>query len=106
MICLSFLLLLLGATSKKIIDKPIIFNKERDQLTLEYLSSHYGLVQDLPTIIPKMIVLHWTEISTSQKYFEAFYSVKLPDWRSEIKSSSSLIVSSQFLVDQDDTIYR
>jgi N-acetyl-anhydromuramyl-L-alanine amidase AmpD len=63
-------------------------------------------VQDLPTIIPKMIVLHWTEIPTLQKSFEAFYNVKLPDWRSEIKSSSSLNVSSQFLVDQDGTIYR
>jgi len=105
-ICVSFLLLFPGATSKKIIDKPIIFNEERNQLTLEYLSNHYGLVQDLPTIIPKMIVLHWTEIPTLQKSFEAFYNVKLPDWRSEIKSSSSLNVSSQFLVDQDGTIYR
>lgn len=106
MICLSFLLLLSGATSLKIIDKPISFNEERNRLTIEYLSNHYGLVQDSPTIIPRMIVLHWTEIPTLQKSFEAFYNVKLPNWRSEIKSSSSLNVSSQFLVDQDGVIYR
>ena len=106
MVCVSFLLLLPGVTSKKIIDKPIVFNEERSQLTLEYLSNHYGLEQESPTIIPKMIVLHWTEIPTLQKSFEAFYNPKLPDFRSEIKSSSSLNVSSQFLVDQDGTIYR
>lgn len=105
-ISISFLLLLPCVTSKKIIDKPIVFNEERNQLTLEYLSNHYGLVQESPTIIPKIIVLHWTEIPTLQKSFEAFYNAKLPDWRSEIKSSSGLNVSSQFLVDQDGTIYR
>lgn len=92
--------------SLKIIDKPIVFNEERNQLTLEYLSNHYGLEQESPTIIPKMIVLHWTDIPTLEKSFEAFYNVKLPDWRSEIKNYSSLNVSSQFLVDQDGTIYR
>lgn len=104
-VCISFLLLLPCVTSKKIIDKPIVFNEERNQLTLEYLSNHYGLVQESPTIIPKIIVLHWTEIPTLQKSFEAFYNTKLPDWRSEIKSSSGLNVSSQFLVDLDGTIY-
>lgn len=105
-VCISFLLLLPSVTSKKIIDKPIVFNEERNRLTLEYLSNHYGFVQESPTIIPKIIVLHWTEIPTLQKSFEAFYDTKLPDWRSEIKSSSGLNVSSQFLVDQDGTVYR
>jgi len=106
LVCISFLLLLSCAASKKIIDKPIVFDEERNQLTLEYLSNHYGLVQETHAITPKMIVLHWTEIPTLQKSFEAFYNTKLPDFRSEIKSSSGLNVSSQFLVDQDGTIYR
>ncbi|MBE0424084.1 MAG: N-acetylmuramoyl-L-alanine amidase, partial [Lutibacter sp.] len=106
LVCISFLLLLSCAASKKIIDKPIVFDEERNQLTLEYLSNHYKLVQEAPAITPKIIVLHWTAIPTLQKSFEAFYNTKLPDFRSEIKSSSGLNVSSQFLVDQDGTIYR
>lgn len=105
-VCISFLLLMSCSTSKKIVYKPITFDKERNQLTLEYLSSRYGLEQESPSITPKMIVLHWTAIPTLQKSFEAFYNPKLPDFRSEIKSSSGLNVSSQFLVDQDGTIYR
>jgi len=92
--------------SNKIIDKPIIFNEERNQLTLEYLSSHYDLIQDKPSITPKIIVLHWTQIPTLEKSFNAFKNVLLPNSRTGIKSASNLNVSSQFLVDLDGTIYR
>ncbi len=87
-------------------DKPIIFNEERKQLTLEYLSDRYGLEQKLPVIDPKMIVLHWTVIPTLEASFEAFEKPKLPNWRPDIENVSGLNVSSHFLVDQDGTIYR
>jgi N-acetyl-anhydromuramyl-L-alanine amidase AmpD len=104
--CISFLLLLSCNSSKKIVDKPIIFDEERIQLTLDYLSDRYGLQKEAPTIIPKMIVLHGTYIPTLQKSFDAFNNSNLPEWRPDIKSASGLNVSSQFLVDQDGTIYR
>ena len=91
---------------EKIIDKPILFDKERKELSLEYLENRYGLVQDTPTIVPKVIVLHWTAFSTLEESFNAFNSSKLPNWRPDIKSVSGLNVSSQFLVDRDGTIYR
>lgn len=91
--------------SIKIIDKPIIFNEKRTQLTQEYLSTRYNLAQDSPTIIPKMIVLHWTAIPTLQQSFQAFYKPELSK-RPDISNASSLNVSSHFLVDQDGTIYR
>lgn len=91
---------------REIMDKPIIFNKERKELTLEYMSDRYGLIQDEPNIVPKMIVLHWTVIPTLEKSYQAFEQPTLPDWRPEISSASGLNVSSQFLVDQDGTIYR
>jgi len=91
---------------REIIDKPIIFNEERKELTLEYMSDHYGLTQDEPFIVPKMVVLHWTVIPTLEKSYQAFESPTLPDWRPEISSASGLNVSSHFLVDQDGTIYR
>ena len=93
-------------TTKTIIEHPITFNDERKILTLEYLENRYGLDQDTPQIIPKMIVLHWTVIPTFEKSFEAFNPVSLPNWRPDIKDVSGLNVSSQFLVDRDGTIYR
>jgi N-acetyl-anhydromuramyl-L-alanine amidase AmpD len=73
---------------------------------LEYLSKRYGLEKDTPEIIPKMIVLHWTVIPTLEKSFAAFNNPSLPNWRPDIKDVSGLNVSSQFMVDQDGTIYR
>lgn len=89
-----------------IVDKPIVFNKERSQMTLDYLSDRYGLQQDIPSITPKIIVLHWTAIPTFEKSYEAFEQPRLPNWRPDIENVSGLNVSSQFLVDQDGTIYR
>ncbi len=103
-----FVLLLTFSCSKpiKILNKPIIFDQEREKLSLEYLKSHYDLIQEKPTIEPKMIVLHWTYISTLEKSFKAFENVHLPNHRAEIKSASSLNVSTHFLVDYDGTIYK
>lgn len=105
LVCISLILLSACGTSKKIVDKPIVFNEERMQLTKEYLSTRHGLEQENPTIIPRMIVLHWTVIPTMQKTFDAFNPPKLPG-RPDLATSSSLNVSSQFLVDRDGTIYR
>ena len=107
----SFLILgiwltLISCSSVKINDKPVIFDDEREKLTLEYLKTRYGLVQQTPTISPKMVVVHWTAIPTLKKSFEAFNPSKLPNWRPEIANASGLNVSAQFLVDQNGTIYR
>jgi len=90
----------------KIIDKPIIFDAERKELTLEYLENRYGLLQKEPTLTPRMIVLHWTAFSTLEASFNAFNPSKLPNWRPDIKNVSGLNVSSQFMVDRNGTIYR
>ncbi len=107
LILILFLLLYVGCKSQvEIIDKPIVFDETRKELTLEYLEEHYGLEQDAPTINPKMIVLHWTAIPTFEGSFDAFKNVELPSWRPDIENASALNVSSQFLIDQDGTIYR
>ena len=90
----------------KIIDKPIVFDENRKQLTLEYLKNRYGLIQETTEIAPKIIVLHWTVIPTLEESFEAFNPSTLPNWRPEIKDVSGLNVSSQFLVDRDGSIYQ
>ena len=53
-----------------------------------------------------MVVVHWTAIPTLDKSYNAFKDSKLPNWRPEIVNASALNVSSQFLVDQDGTVYR
>ena len=89
-----------------ITDKPIIFNQIRTELTLKYLKNHYGLVQDAPTIDPKIIVLHWTAFNTFKASFNAFNDVRLPSWRPDIENASALNVSAHFLIDRDGRIYR
>lgn len=104
-----FLLFLVVASCKvpfRVVERPITFDEQRVQLTKEYLQSRYGLNGDSIMIKPKMIVLHHTVIPTFQKTFEAFDSPTLPNWRPEIESVSGLNVSSQFVVDQDGTIYQ
>lgn len=106
---LKFLILALFlscSASRKIVDKPIVFNEERSQLTIQYLKNRYGLEQDSPSIVPRMIVLHWTAIPTFDGSFDAFLNTKLPNWRPDIESVSGLNVSTHFLVDQDGTIYN
>ena len=90
----------------KIIDRPISFDEQRIKLTLEYLASHYGIIQEYPTILPRMVVVHWTAIPTMEATFNTFNPSTLPNNRADIQSAGALNVSSQFLVDTDGTIYR
>jgi N-acetyl-anhydromuramyl-L-alanine amidase AmpD len=93
-------------TETVIVDKPIVFDEERKQLTLDYLSDRYDLEQEQPNITPKMIVLHWTVIPTFEESFEFFKNPTLASSRGDISSAGQLNVSSQFMVDRDGTIYR
>ena len=97
---------LISCKGSRIVDKPINFDQERIDLTLEYMRDRYGLEEDTPEINPRMIVIHWTEIPTFEDSFNAFKNPKLPQSRESISSASQLNVSSHFLVDQDGTIYR
>lgn len=89
-----------------IIQKPVIFDEERKALSLAYMKEHYGMTPEHPTIDPKMIVVHWTNIPTLEGSFDAFYHTRLPASRTEIKSASALNVSVPYLVDRDGQIYQ
>jgi len=99
-------LFLLSCGSSRIIDRPIQFGQDRIDLTLDYLYKRYGLKQTEPTIVPQMVVVHYTVIPTLEASFDAFNNPKLPNWRPEIANASGLNVSSQFMVDRDGSIYR
>ncbi|UCS95764.1 N-acetylmuramoyl-L-alanine amidase [Echinicola marina] len=102
-------ILVFGACSPstfRVFHKPIKFDEERRSLTIEYLEAHYGMVQEEPSIVPKMVVLHWTAIPNLERSYEAMNPVYLPGSRTGIAAASSLNVSSHYLIDRDGTIFR
>ena len=103
---LVFLLVNACSASRRIIDKPIVFDEEREQLSIEYLERRYGIRTTEPTITPRIIVLHWTAYPTLEESFDAFRDPVLPGYRSELQDMSGLNVSAHYLVDRDGTIYQ
>ncbi len=87
-------------------EKPVVFDALRKKLSVQYLKERHGIVQDSATIVPKMIVLHWTAIPTLEQSFDVMNPAVLPGARSGIAGASSLNVAAQFLVDRDGTIFR
>nr|WP_314493192.1 peptidoglycan recognition family protein [uncultured Chryseobacterium sp.] len=90
----------------KIIDKPINYSAERVRLSMEYLRDHHGLSQKSPTIVPKMIVLHYTAGGSVESNFKYFSKTHLESARNMLKKQSTLNVSSQYIVDRDGTVYQ
>ncbi len=106
-LCITALVSSAYAQEIKIIDKPIVFDSTRVSLSIEYLRERHGIKQETPTIVPKMIVLHWTAAKTFSSTFNHFNKEKLPNGdRKDIAKVSSLNTSSQFMIDRDGTIYR
>lgn len=95
-----------SSSTFRIFHKPIVFDDEREKLSIEYLQTRHGIKKDRATIQPRMVVLHWTAIPDIERTFHAFYSATLPEARKSISSASTLNVSSQFLIDRDGTIFQ
>jgi len=103
----SLVFLLLGPQAIfafSIIQKPIIFNQARVELTREYQFYHYHIRSNSIKINPKIIVLHWTTTKTLSEAFNLFNPVQLQATRFELPGH--LNVSAHFLVDRDGTIYQ
>lgn len=90
----------------KIIDSPISFSQKRIELTKQYIKEHYGLTPANISIIPKIIVLHWTAVGTYDSSFAVFNKETLEGSRPELATAGDLNVSIQFLADKDGTIHR
>ena len=80
----------------QIVDKPISWTERREQLTREYSMKHYG--KELTTIIPQMVVVHWTASDSADGVYRYFDE--------EMSNDGTLQVASHFLVDKDGTIIR
>ena len=90
----------------QIIYKPINYNSEREQISLEYLKKRHGLTQNKATIIPKMIVLHYTAGGTLKSNFSYFNNTQIENSRTFNKSQSKLNVSVHYLIDRHETIIK
>lgn len=110
LICILFILILNFSPAQQsdlnIVNKPINYSEERIRLSLDYLKDHHGLNQKSPTIVPKMIVLHYTAGGTVESNHKYFNKTHLESARNTLKKQSTLNVSSQYIVDRDGTIYQ
>ena len=90
----------------RIFEKPIIFDEDRHELSLEYMRVRHGLDSAItPSIKPTMVVVHWTAVYTLEATYDIFNPPRLRG-RQDIAGSSALNVSAHFLVDRDGTIFR
>ena len=89
-----------------IIKTPILYNADRSSLSLKYLKERHGLIQDRPTISPKIIVLHHTGGGTLKSNFNYFNQTRIEGAREMNKKQSELNVSAHYLIDRDGTIYQ
>lgn len=94
-----------GKQTRSIINRPIPFSEKRKALTLQYMKERYDISASNITIIPQLILIHWTAVGDLQRCFQAFTPATLAGGRDDI-AGSSLNVSAHFLVDRDGTIYR
>lgn len=89
----------------RIFEKPITWNEERENLSLQYMKVRHGLDQEKAVINPKIVVVHWTAVNSIESTFDIFDSPTLGG-REDLSDASNLNVSSQFLIDRDGTIFR
>ncbi|HEY0251746.1 MAG TPA: peptidoglycan recognition family protein [Kofleriaceae bacterium] len=95
-----------NADGLKIVDAPIKWSKEREQLTLEYRQHHSDPDAKDLAIEPTVIVLHYTSGSSAKATRNYFDNPTIEAERKELARAGKVNVSSHFLVDRDGTIYQ
>ena len=88
--------------SIRIIDKPIKMTTHKLELAREYAKIHYSM--DTTTIVPRIIVIHYTASDSLDSVYSYFYPEESDN--SFYQDQGEMNVCSQFLVDRDGTIYR
>ncbi len=89
-----------------IIEKRISYTLEREKLSIQYLKERHGIIQNDAHIVPKMIVLHYTDGGNVESLFNYFNNTTIEKSRTLNKKQSRLNVSAHYLVDRDGTIYH
>lgn len=84
---------------------PIVWDDEREQLTIAYRAAHQQQAPYTAQIEPQVIVLHWTAGNSFSGAFDTFNPARLAG-RAELQDAGALNVSAHFLVEQDGTIHQ
>ncbi len=84
---------------------PIVWDEEREQLTLAYRAAHQQQAPESADIQPQVIVLHWTAGESFSGAFQTFNPARLAG-REELQGAGALNVSAHFIVEQDGTIHQ
>ena len=92
-------------SSFEISDRPISFSEQRIEGTRQYISDRYNLDVDEITIVPQIIVLHWTAIDDFEATFKVFDSETLGA-RPQLTGAGNVNVAAHFLVDRDGSVFR
>jgi N-acetylmuramoyl-L-alanine amidase len=90
----------------EIVEWPIVWNEERERLTLEYRRAHSDPGAQDVTIEPRVIVLHYTGGNSAKATRRYFDRVRIEEARAALKQGGAVNVSAHFLIDRDGTIYR
>lgn len=95
-----------SAPAVVIVDAPMAWSAEREQLTLEYRRTHSDPAARDLTIAPTVIVLHYTGGSSAKGTRGYFDSPTIEASRKELAKAGKVNVSSHYVIDRDGTIYR
>lgn len=95
-----------SADDHTIVDAPMKWSKEREQLTLEYRRKHSDPEAKDLVIEPKVIVLHYTSGSSAKATRGYFDNMMIEAERKQIARAGKVNVSAHFVVDRDGTIYQ
>ncbi len=89
-----------------VVPLPLPQGRRRSRLMLDYVRDRYDAKAVSLDFVPRMIVLHWTELPTFRALWEAFSGARIPRWRPELLRAGRVNVASHFGVDRDGAIYR
>ena len=86
------------------VDYPIL-TKNRLKYTRDYAKMHYGIDRYYLND-PKIIVLHYTALSSLKLSLRSFEASEIPAFRESLVGYGKVNVGVHFLVDIDGTIYK
>ena len=89
-----------------IVDWPIAWPPSRDAAMLAYRRAHSDAQATDTTIVPRMIVLHYTAGGSAKGTKAYFDRPHLEASRAKLREGGDVNVSAHFLVDRDGTIFR
>ncbi len=99
-----------AALRPRIIDRPVVWNVERERLAMLYFERHKGWAPgrdpaEALRMDPKVVVVHWTAGPTARSAWNTFNAPRQKR-RRDRSEANALNLLSHFVVDRDGTIYR